>query len=82
MRKKKLFDVDLVRSCLRDSTVVRRHNDERPFFKQQDLIGAALHFQRYSQLSSCGKQSIVQVDMVVEEPRVLHLNPKAGRRPL
>ena len=50
---------------------------------KNNLIGAGLQVQRVSPLSSCRNHGNLQVDTVLEEPRVLHLDLKtAGRSSL
>ena len=65
---------------VRVSIVVKRHCDQGNSYKEQHLIGAGLQFQRFNPLS--WKHGSIQADMVLEEPRVLHLHLKAARRRL
>jgi hypothetical protein len=60
----------------RVSIPVKRNHDQSISYKSKHLIGAGLQFQRFSPLSSW------QVDMVLEEPKVLHLDAKTSRRRL
>jgi hypothetical protein len=61
----------------------RQHEVGKTYFlKNQHLIGAGLQFQRFSSLSSCHEAWSMQADMVLEKPRVLHLDPTAARRGL
>ena len=46
----------------------------------KDNIGAGLQVQRFSLLSSRWEHGSIQAGMVQAEPRVLHLDLKAGSR--
>jgi hypothetical protein len=65
---------------LRVSIAVKRHRDQGNSYKGKHLTGAVLQVQRFSKLSSRREHDSIQADMVLEELRVLHLDPKAGRR--
>jgi hypothetical protein len=54
---------------------MKRYHDQGNFYKGRHLIGTGLQLQRFSSLSSWGKRGSVQGDTVLEEPRVLHLDP-------
>ena len=59
---------------------VNRHCDHGKFYKGQHLIGAGLQVQRFSPLSSRWERGSVQVGMVQEELRSLHLHLNATSR--
>jgi hypothetical protein len=59
---------------------VNRHHDQGKSYKKQHLIGAGLHVQRFSPLSSRWEHGSVQAGMAQEELRVLHLYLKVARR--
>jgi hypothetical protein len=66
---------------VRVSIAVKRHHDQSNFYKG-NFIGAALLVQRFSLLSSRQKHGSVQADMGLEDPKILHLDPKTDRRRL
>lgn len=53
-----------------------------PLASQVSLIGADLKVSGSVHYHHGGKHGIVQADLVLEEPRVLHLDLKADRRRL
>jgi hypothetical protein len=59
---------------------VKRHHDQCNSYKGQYLIGAGLQIQRFCPLSSRWEHGSIQADMVLEELRVLYLDPTAARR--
>jgi hypothetical protein len=61
-------------------TDVNRHQDQGNSHKDNILIGAGLQVQRFSPLSSRWDHGSIQIGMVQEELRVLHLHLKAARR--
>jgi hypothetical protein len=68
--------------CLRVSITVKRHHDQGNSDKRQHLILAGLQFQNSVHYHHGRKHSSVQVGMVQEDLRVLHLHPKEARRKL
>ena len=58
----------------------KRHHDQDNSYKGKHLIGAGLQVQRCSPLSSWQKHGSLQVDMVLEELRVLQVDLKKARR--
>ena len=65
---------------VRISIAVNRHHDQDSSYRGQHLIGADLWVQRFNPLSSRWEHGSVQADLGLEEPKVLHLDPKADRR--
>jgi hypothetical protein len=61
---------------------VKRHHDQGNSYKGQHFIGAGLQVQRFSHYHHGGKHGSVQAGMVLEELRVLHLDPKAEEEDL
>ena len=59
---------------------MKRHHDQDNSYKGKHLIGAGLQVQRCSPLSSWQKHGSIQVDMVLEELRVLQVDLKRARR--
>jgi hypothetical protein len=66
--------------CLRVSIAVKKHHYQGNSYKGQHLVGTGLQVQRFSPLSSRPEHDRVQAGMVLEEVRVLHLDPKVVRR--
>jgi len=60
----------------RSFNAVDRHHDQGKSSKGPYLIGAGLHDQRFSPLSSRWEHGSIQAGMVQEELRVLHLHLK------
>jgi hypothetical protein len=58
---------------------VKRHHSQGHSYKGEQLTGAGLQVQRYHHGRKHGS---VQADVVLEEPKVLHLDLKAARRRL
>jgi hypothetical protein len=56
---------------------VKGQHEQGNSCKRKYFIGAGSQFQRFSPLSSRWKHGSVQAGMVLEEPRVLHPDPKA-----
>jgi hypothetical protein len=57
-----------------DFIALKRHHDPSTSYKDRYFIGAGLQFQTFSPLSS--QQ---EADMVLKEPRALHLDPKEAK---
>jgi hypothetical protein len=53
---------------------VKRYHDQGNSYKGQHLIEAGLQVLRFIPLSSRQEQSSIQIDMMQEELRVLHLH--------
>jgi hypothetical protein len=64
------------------SIAVNQHHDQDNSYKGQHLIWAAVHFQKFTPLSSCQEHGSIQAAMAREELKVLHLNLKTSRRKL
>lgn len=70
-----------LRSCLGVSIAMRRHHDRGNSCQGRHLTGAGLRFQKLSPLSSWWKHGSVQVNIALEELRVLYPDLKtSGRR--
>jgi hypothetical protein len=65
---------------VRGSIAMKTQYDQGHSNKEQYLMGIGLQFQRFSPLLSWLKHDSIQVDMVLEEQRVLHLHQKAAER--
>jgi len=63
----------------RVSIAVKRHHDQGNSIKDNVELGLAYQFRGSVHCHHGRKQGNVQADMVLEEPRVLHLNPKEAR---
>jgi hypothetical protein len=61
---------------------VNRHHDQGNSYKEKHFIGAALQFRGSVHYHHGRKHGRMQVDMVLEEMRVLHLDPQAAEREL
>jgi hypothetical protein len=61
--------------------VVKRHHDQDNSYKGKHLIGA-YYFRGLLHYRHGRKHGSMQADMVLEEPRVVHLDLKTARRRL
>jgi hypothetical protein len=59
---------------------VKRYHEHGKSYIRKHLIVAGLQFQRFSPLSSRQENGSMQLDLVLEELRVLHLHPQAAGR--
>ena len=59
---------------------MKRHHDQDNSYKGQNLIGTSIQFQRLIAFSSWWKVWQHAGRHVLEEPRVLHLDPKTATR--
>jgi hypothetical protein len=57
---------------------VKKHHGQSNSYKGKHFIGAGLQVQRFSPLSSRWEHGSIQSGMVLEEPRILHLDQKAA----
>ena len=60
------------------SIAVKRLYNQGGSYKGKHLIGPGSHFRGSAHSYLCGKHDSVQAYMVLEEPRVLYLDPQAG----
>ena len=68
-----LFCFVLMCVIVRVPIALKRHQDQGNSYKGQHLIGAGLHVQRFSRLSSRWEHSSIQAGVVQVKLRVLHL---------
>jgi hypothetical protein len=69
--------------CLSKSFItVKRHHDQGNAYKGKHFTGADLQFQNSLHYHHGGKHGNMQADMVLQELRALHIDPKTARRRL
>jgi len=61
---------------------MKKYQDHGNSFKVKHFIGAGLQLQRFSLYHHARKHGSMQADMMLEELKVLHPDPKATRRRL
>ena len=64
---------------VRVSIAVKRHHDQGNSYKDNIELGLAYSFSGSVHYHQGGRHGSVQADMMLEEPRVLHIDPKAAR---
>jgi len=62
----------------KDFITVKRHHDHHNSYKGKYLVGDGLEFQRFRTLFPWWKHSSLKADMILEEPRVQHIDPLAA----